>query len=215
MKIFLDTANIEEIKRFNDLGIIDGVTTNPTLIAKEGGDPKATVREICNIVCGPVSTEVLSTNWRGMIEEAQDMAKWAPNTVIKIPSIPDGLRATKVLSQEGLKVNMTLVFSASQALLASKVGATYVSPFIGRMDDISNEGMEVVSQILTILEHYPEFETQVIVSSVRHPVHVIQAAMMGAHVATIPPKVLDQMQGHPLTDKGVAQFLEDAKKFSK
>lgn len=211
MKIFIDTANIEAIKRANDLGIIDGVTTNPSLIAREGRDFQEVVREICELVDGPISAEVISENAEGMVEEARELSKIHLNIVIKIPMTGEGLKATRILSEQGIKTNVTLVFTATQALLAAKAGATYVSPFIGRLDDYSNTGMELVSEIARIFENYG-FETEIIVASVRHPVHVLEAALIGADIATIPPAVLDKMLLHPLTDIGIKRFLDDWKK---
>ena len=192
MKIFIDTANVEHIKEMNDLGIIDGVTTNPSLIAKEGRNFEQVVKEICQIVDGPISAEVISLNADGMVEEAKKLSKIHKNIVIKVPMTAEGLKATKRLTKLKIKTNVTLIFSSTQALLAAKAGATYVSPFVGRLDDISADGMELVEEIVTIYENY-DLDTQVIVASVRNPLHVIDAAMMGAHVATIPYSVLQQM----------------------
>jgi len=211
MKIFIDTANVEHIKEMNDLGIIDGVTTNPSLIAKEGRNFEQVVKEICQIVDGPISAEVISLNADGMVEEAKKLSKIHKNIVIKVPMTAEGLKATKRLTKLKIKTNVTLIFSSTQALLAAKAGATYVSPFVGRLDDISADGMELVEEIVTIYENY-DLDTQVIVASVRNPLHVIDAAMMGAHVATIPYSVLQQMIKHPLTDIGIQRFLEDWKK---
>jgi len=211
MKIFIDTANIEAIKKFSAMGIIDGVTTNPTLIAREGIKFNELINEIVHIVNGPVSVEAVSLDAEGMVREARQLSKIAPNVVVKIPMMPEGLKAVKTLSREGVKINMTLVFSANQALLAAKAGATYVSPFIGRLDDGGHVGMDVVREILGIFKNY-DFKTEVIVASIRHPIHVIEAAKAGAHVATIPPNVLEEMLKHPLTDVGLKRFLEDWKK---
>jgi len=211
LKFFIDTANIEEIKKAKDLGILDGVTTNPTLIAKEKRRFRDLIEEIAKITDKPVSVEVIATDSDGMIREARELAKIAPNFVIKIPMTEDGLKAVKVLSREGVKTNMTLIFSANQALLAAKAGATYVSPFIGRLDDISHEGMQLVRDIIQIFKNYG-FDTQVIVASIRHPLHVIEAAKIGAHVATIPPETISKMIGHPLTEIGLKRFLDDWKR---
>ncbi len=215
MKIFIDTANIEQIKEANSWGVIDGVTTNPTLIAREKRSFKELVREICAVVDGPISTEVISENSDGMIEEARELAKIHKNIVIKIPMTKEGLKATKLLTKEGIKVNVTLVFSANQALMAAKAGATYVSPFIGRLDDIGHVGMDLVREIVAIFDSYADLKTQVIVASIRHPLHVIDAAIVGAHVATIPYNVLEKMLKHSLTDIGIQRFLDDWKKVSK
>lgn len=214
MKIFLDTANIDEIRDAASLGVVDGVTTNPSLIAKEGRDFEEVIREICAIVDGPISAEVISTEAKGMVAEARELAKIHPNVTIKIPMIAEGLKATKILSAEGIKTNVTLVFSASQALLAAKAGATFVSPFVGRLDDVSHEGMDIIAQIVQIYDNYG-YETEIIVASVRHPLHAVVAAQMGAHVATIPPKILMQMIKHPLTDVGLKNFLADWEKVPK
>ena len=210
MKIFIDTANIEEIKRYNDIGIVDGVTTNPTLIAREGRDFKTVIKEIVEIVDGPISAEVISLDAKGMIKEARELAKIHSNIVIKIPMTAEGLKAVKTLSKEGIKTNVTLVFSSNQALLAAKAGATYVSVFVGRLDDQGHEGMMVVEETMAILESY-DYTTELIVASVRHPIHMIQAATMGAHIATAPPKVLKLMLSHPKTDLGIESFLADWK----
>ncbi|MBI5117376.1 fructose-6-phosphate aldolase [Candidatus Poribacteria bacterium] len=216
MKIFVDTANVKAIKEAMALGIVDGVTTNPTLVAKEGDNPEKIVKEICAVVEGrPVNAEVLSLKCDEMVKEARGIAKWAKNIVIKIPMMKEGLKTVKILADEGIKSNVTLIFSPTQAILAAKAGASYVSPFVGRLDDISTDGMELISQIMSIYNNYPTMETEVIVASIRHPLHVIQAGLMGADVLTIPPKVLEMMEKHPLTDAGIAAFLEDAKKFKK
>ncbi|MEK6815528.1 MAG: fructose-6-phosphate aldolase [Nitrospirota bacterium] len=214
MKIFLDTANIDEIRDAASLGVVDGVTTNPSLIAKEGRDFEEVIREICAIVDGPISAEVISTEAKGMVAEARKLTKIHPNVTIKIPMIAEGLKATKILAAEGIKTNVTLVFSASQALLAAKAGATFVSPFVGRLDDVSHEGMDIIAQIVQIYDNYG-YETEIIVASVRHPLHAVVAAQMGAHVATIPPKILMQMIKHPLTDVGLKNFLADWEKVPK
>ena len=211
MKIFLDTGNVDEIREAAALGVLDGVTTNPTLIAKEGKPFKPTVLEICKIVGGPVSVEVVGTEAGAMCREGQDFASWNEHVVVKLPTTREGVKACKCLSGQGIKINMTLCFSPSQALLVAKAGASYVSPFVGRLDDISHDGMELVRQIVQIYKNY-DFKTQVLAASLRHPLHVVQAALAGAHVGTLPYKVLDSMFNHPLTDKGLAQFLKDWEK---
>jgi transaldolase len=214
MKIFLDTANVENIKEANSWGIIDGVTTNPTLIAKEGRDFKEVVSEICNIVDGPINAEVVSMKSEEMVPEAQDLAKLHKNIVIKVPLIPEGLKTIKILNELDIKTNATLIFSANQALLAAKAGATFVSPFIGRLDDIGHIGMDIVRDTMIIYENY-EFDTEVIVASVRNPIHVIDAAITGAHIATVPWPILQKMVKHSLTDVGIKRFLEDWEKVPK
>ena len=211
MKIFLDTGNVDEIREAAALGVLDGVTTNPTLIAKEGKPFKPTVLEICKIVGGPVSVEVVGTEAGAMCREGQDFASWNEHVVVKLPTTREGVKACKCLSGQGIKINMTLCFSPSQALLVAKAGASYVSPFVGRLDDISHDGMELVRQIVQIYKNY-DFKTQVLAASLRHPLHVVEAALAGAHVGTLPYKVLDSMFNHPLTDKGLAQFLKDWEK---
>ncbi|MGD8385772.1 MAG: fructose-6-phosphate aldolase [Desulfobacteraceae bacterium] len=211
MKFFIDTANIEEIQKANDLGLLDGVTTNPSLVAKEGRDFRELIQEICDIVDGPVSAEVVSTETAGMIEEARSLAEIAENIVVKIPLIAEGLKAVKVLAGEGIHTNVTLCFSPIQALMAAKAGASYISPFVGRLDDLSQEGMELVEQIVTIYENYG-YDTEIIVASVRNPLHVLDAALMGADIATIPYKVMEQLIKHPMTDIGLEKFLADWKK---
>ncbi len=213
MKIFIDTANIEEIKAANEWGIIDGVTTNPTLVAKEGKDFKSMVNQILSIVDGPISVEVISTDSEGMVKEALVMSKWSKNIVIKIPMIPEGLKAVKILTEKGIKTNVTLIFSVNQALLAAKAGATYVSPFIGRLDDIGHDGMQIIRDLVQIykIKEY-NIKTEIIVASVRHPLHVVESAKIGAHVATIPYNVIEKMFKHPLTDIGLEKFLKDWKK---
>lgn len=211
MKIFLDTANVEHIREAASWGIVDGVTTNPSLIAREGREFREVVEEICGIVDGPISAEVISTDADGMVKEARELAKIHKNIVIKIPMTVEGLKAVKKLSSEGIKTNVTLVFSANQALLAMKAGATYVSPFVGRLDDIGHSGMEIVAQILDIRDNYG-FRTEVIVASIRHPVHVLEAALMGADIATVPFSVLQKMVKHPKTDEGIERFLKDWEK---
>ncbi|MFN3739541.1 MAG: fructose-6-phosphate aldolase [Thermodesulfovibrionales bacterium] len=208
MKFFIDTANIEEIKKANSLGVIDGVTTNPSLIAKEKREPIGLLKEICSIVNGPVSAEAVSTKAEDIVNEARGLAKIASNIVVKVPMTEEGLRAVRQLSSEGIKTNVTLIFSPSQALLAAKAGATYVSPFVGRLDDISHTGMDLVADIMTIYENYL-FETEVIVASIRNPLHVVEAAKIGAHIATIPFGVITQLLKHPLTDIGLERFLKD------
>lgn len=216
MQIFLDTANIDQIRQAARLGIISGVTTNPSLLAKETtSDYESVTKKICSIISGPVSVEVLSEDADAMIKEARVKAKWAPNVNIKIPISPAGLEATSILSKEAIKINMTLCFSANQALLGALAGATYVSIFIGRLDDVGQDGMQVVKDTITILDNYPELDTEVIAASIRHPMHVTYAAMAGAEVATVPYAVLMQMIQHPLTDIGIKRFLADWKSVSK
>lgn len=214
MKFFIDTANIDEIRKAWALGVIDGVTTNPSLISKEGKDPVALLREICDVVEGPVSAEAVSMTADEMVREAEILAKIHKNIVIKIPMVAEGLKAVKKLSGMGIKTNVTLIFSPSQALLAAKAGASYVSPFVGRLDDISHVGMDIVREIMEIYENYM-FETEVIVASVRNPLHVVEAARIGAHVATIPYSVIIQLTKHPLTDIGIQKFLKDWEKVPK
>ncbi|MDI6790888.1 MAG: fructose-6-phosphate aldolase [Thermodesulfobacteriota bacterium] len=211
MKFFIDTANLDEIRQANDMGLIDGVTTNPSLIARENKPFKKLLTEICKIVKGPVSAEVVSLEAKEMVREAKDLAKIADNIVIKAPMTTEGIKATRMLSEAGIKTNVTLIFSPVQALLAAKAGATYVSPFVGRLDDISQVGMDVVGDIISIYDNYA-FDTEVIVASIRHPGHVLEAALMGADVATIPFKVIAQLAKHPLTDIGIEKFLADWKK---
>jgi transaldolase len=214
MKFFIDTANVKEIREAAGLGVVDGVTTNPSLIAKEGRDFKQVIAEICSIVDGPISAEAVSLEADKMVAEGTDLAKIHKNIVVKLPMTKDGLKATKILAEKGIRVNMTLVFSPMQALLAAKVGAAYVSPFVGRLDDISHYGMDLVRQIIAIYENYG-YAAEVIVASVRNPVHVVDAAMAGAHIATIPFSVIDQLAKHPLTDIGIEKFLADWKKLEK
>ncbi|HIQ32079.1 MAG TPA: fructose-6-phosphate aldolase [Methanothermococcus okinawensis] len=214
MKFFLDTADVERIREYAQLGIVDGVTTNPTLIAKEGRDFQEVVKEICEIVEGPVSAEVTALDTEGMVREARELSKLADNIVVKIPMTKEGIRAVNILSKEGVKTNVTLVFSANQALIAAKAGATYVSPFVGRLDDNGQIGMELVREVVTIFKNY-QIETEIIVASIRHPRHVIEAAKLGAHVATIPPQVLEKMFHHPLTDKGIDIFMKDWENYLK
>jgi len=208
MKLFLDTAHLEDIKRVAAMGLLDGVTTNPTLISREEGKFKDILYNICEVVKGPVNAEVVSLQADEMIAEGRELAKLHENIVVKIPMTPDGLVATKTLSSEGIPVNVTLIFSPSQALLAAKAGAAYVSPFLGRLDDISHVGMELVQQIIAIYDNYG-FSTEVLAASLRHPMHVVEAALAGADIATLPPKVFDQLFKHPLTDIGIERFLAD------
>lgn len=212
MKIFIDTANLNEISKAKALGLVDGVTTNPTLLAKEGKDTETLIRKISEEVRGPVNVEVTGATSQAMVIEAREMATWGDEIVIKIPINPEGLKTVKILSSEGIRTNVTLLFSASQAILAAKAGATFVCPFLGRLDDISFNGLELIRQIRGIYDNYDEIQTQIVVASVRHPIHVIEAGLLGAEIVTIPPAILEQMAKHPLTDKGIAQFLEDAKK---
>lgn len=214
MKIFIDTANVEEIKRVAEWGILDGVTTNPSLIAKEGRDLKEVIEEICSIVDGPISAEVMSLESKKMVEEARELVKLHKNVVIKIPMCEEGLKAVAILAKEGIKTNVTLIFSAQQALLAAKAGASFVSPFLGRLDDIGNEGITIISDIADIFDIYG-IETEIISASVRHPIHVLECAKAGSDIATIPYKVLVQMLKHPLTDIGIEKFIEDYNKSQK
>ncbi|KUO51242.1 MAG: fructose-6-phosphate aldolase [Desulfitibacter sp. BRH_c19] len=214
MKIFIDTANIEEIKEANDLGVISGVTTNPSLIAKEGRNFEEVVNEICQIVDGPISAEVISMQADGMIQEARKLVKIHTNIVIKIPMCAEGLKAVKVISNEGIKTNVTLIFSANQALLAARAGATYVSPFVGRLDDISHNGMEIISEIARIFAQHG-LSTEIIAASIRNPIHAKDAALLGADIATIPYKIILQMIKHPLTDIGIKKFLDDWSKMDR
>lgn len=214
MRIFLDTANIDEIRQGVEWGIVDGVTTNPTLIAKEGAEFEKRIKEICELVQGPVSAEVISLKWEEMVEEARRLSAIDEYVVVKIPMTPDGIRAVKVLSAEGIKTNVTLVFSANQALLAAKAGATYVSPFIGRIDDNGNDGLRLLEEIMQIYSNYG-FEIEVIAASIRHPMHVVEAAMIGVDIATIPFDVLKKMFIHPLTDVGIKRFLQDWEDYKK
>ncbi|MCP2238886.1 fructose-6-phosphate aldolase [Thermoanaerobacterium thermosaccharolyticum] len=208
MKFLIDTANVDEIREANELGVICGVTTNPSLIAKEGRDFIEVVKEITTIVDGPISAEVVSEDHDGMVKEALELAKIHKNIVIKIPMTAEGLKAVKILTEKGVKTNVTLIFSATQALLAARAGATYVSPFVGRLDDISTDGLQLVSDIVQIFDIYG-IETEVIAASIRHPMHVLEAAKVGAHIATVPYKVIMQMIKHPLTDIGIERFLKD------
>lgn len=214
MKFFIDTANIDEIKEANAMGMVDGVTTNPSLIAKEGREFKEIITEICEIVDGPISAEVISLEEAGMVAEARDLAKIHENIVVKIPMTIDGLKAVRTLSSEGIKTNVTLIFSTLQALMAAKAGASYVSPFVGRLDDLSQDGLVLVDQIVTIFDNY-DYETEVIVASVRNPLHVLDSALMGADIATIPFNVLAKLAAHPMTDKGIKVFMADWEKSQK
>lgn len=214
MKFFIDTANINEIKEASKMGMVDGVTTNPSLIAKEGRDFEEVIKEICEIVDGPISAEVISTDAEGMVKEARHLAGIHDNIVVKVPMTVDGLKATRTLTGEGIKTNVTLVFSPLQALMAAKAGATYVSPFVGRLDDLAHEGLLLVEQIVEIYSNYG-YDTEIIVASVRNPLHVLDAAMMGADIATIPFNLLGKLAAHPLTDKGIKSFLDDWNKMKK
>ena len=214
MKFFIDTANIEQIKSAMAMGVLDGVTTNPSLAAKETAPYHEILSDICKIVPGPVSAEVLATDYEGMVGEAQELAKIADNIVVKIPTVLEGLKAIKTLSSQGVKINATLVFTASQALLVAKAGAAYVSPFIGRLDDISRDGMGLISDIVTIYRNY-SFDTEVLVASVRHPMHVVEAALIGADIITMPYGVIEKLIKHPLTDIGLEKFIADYKKAHK
>ncbi len=214
MKLFLDTANLAQIKKLNQMGIVDGVTTNPSLVSKEPGDFEDIVKAICREVKGDVSAEVVTTDFDGMVAEAKHLSKLAPNVVVKIPIMPEGLRATKAVSAMGIRVNMTLVFSANQGLLAAKAGASFISPFIGRLDDVGQRGMEVVEDLVKIRDNY-KLRAEVLVGSIRHPQHVLEAAKVGADIATMPPEVMEKMIQHPLTDVGLKKFLEDWEKAKK
>lgn len=215
MRIFLDTANMEQIEQAARLGVISGITTNPSLVSKEGiADYKSAIKEICAIIPGPVSAEVIAEKAGDMIKQGRDIAGWSPNVVIKIPSTVDGIEATSILSKENIRVNLTLVFSLNQALLGALAGAAYVSPFVGRLDDVGHDGMELVKDIVEVFENY-QFSTQVIAASIRHPLHCVAAAKAGAHIATVPYSVLMQMIRHPLTDVGVVRFLEDWKRVAR
>jgi len=213
MKFFIDTANIDQIKEAASYGLLDGVTTNPSLVSKEGRNFKELLVEICKIVDGPISAEVVSTDYEGMMKEARELRKIHKNIVIKIPLIKEGLKAVKSLTEEDIKTNVTLCFSPSQALLAAKAGATYISPFVGRLDDISHDGMALIQQIVQIYNNY-DYKTEVLVASIRHPLHLVDAALMGAHVATMPFDVIEKLFKHPLTDIGLEKFLSDWKKLN-
>jgi transaldolase len=212
VKIFIDTANLNEIRKAKALGLVDGVTTNPTLLSKEGEQSETLIKKISKEVKGPVNVEVTGITHDEIVKEAKVLATWGEEIVIKIPINPEGLKAVKSLSAEGIHTNVTLLFSAPQAILAAKAGATYICPFLGRLDDIGFDGLELIRQIRGIYDNYDEIETKIIVASVRNPIHVIEAGLIGAEIVTIPPAIIDQMVKHPLTDKGIAQFLEDAKK---
>jgi transaldolase len=214
MEFFVDTADVEQIKRLNDMGLVDGVTTNPTLIRKAGKDHEKTIREISSFIKGPISVETLSENAEGMVKEAKEYMKWGKNIVIKVVMTPEGMKAVRELSEMKIKTNVTLIFSPLQALIAAKAGATYVSPFVGRLDDIGHEGMELISQIRQIFDNY-EFKTKILAASLRHPTHVMQSALIGADVATVPPETLLKLFNHPLTESGIKAFLEDAKAWKK
>lgn len=212
MKFFVDTADIAEIRDLAATGLLDGVTTNPSLVMKAGKPFIPLIEEICSIVSGPVSAEVAATDFDTMMKEGLKLAKIAPNVAVKVPLTPAGLKVCKTLSDQGTMVNVTLCFSAAQALLAAKAGASFISPFVGRLDDIGTDGLALIAEIMQIYESYADFETEVLVASVRHPMHIVEAAKMGAHVATCPPNVIRQLYNHPLTDKGLAAFVEDWKK---
>lgn len=215
MQFFIDTANLDEIRAAMDMGLVDGVTTNPSLMSKEASDWREIAAQICRLVPGPVSLEVIALDAEGMVREARDLVQYGPNVVVKVPMTGEGLKAVRILKSMDIETNVTLVFSAAQALLAAKAGAAYVSPFLGRLDDVGQDGMELVQQILTIYANYG-FSTRIIAASVRHPLHVLDAALAGAHIATVPFKILTQLLNHPLTDKGIAAFLKDwAKKEGK
>lgn len=214
MKFFLDTANVEQIKRINALGLCDGVTTNPSLVAKEGRPFKEVIQEICSIVDGPVSAEVIGLTTEEMVEEAREISKWADNIVVKIPMTKEGLEAIHTLSKEGIKTNCTLIFSVNQGLLAAKAGATYISPFIGRIDDMGEDGMELVYNLRIVLDTFG-FDTEIIAASIRHPGHVEASALAGSDIATIPGTLFDKLWSHPLTDKGIADFMKDWEGFTK
>ena len=208
MKIFLDSASIESIRKYNDMGILDGVTTNPSLLSKENGDPRKIMNEIVRIIQGPVSLEVIGTDYEVIMEEAHRLKKYGQNVVVKVPMIPAGLRAVKSLKQDGIPTNVTLVFSSNQAILAAKAGASYISPFIGRLDDNGHDGINIIREIKQIFSNY-KFEAEILVASVRHPLHVIEAGKCGADIVTVPPEILDKMLTHPLTDKGLSSFIAD------
>lgn len=214
MKIFLDTANVETIRMYNEMGLVDGITTNPSLLSKEGGDPQKVMETIVDMIKGDVSLEVVSTEYEGMLEEGRRLRKFGDNVVVKCPMTPDGLRACKTLTAEGIPVNITLVFSSNQAILAAKSGAKYLSPFIGRLDDIGQDGISLVKEIHDILKNY-DFKTQILVASIRHPIHVVQAGKIGADVVTMPPAILGKMLKHKLTDIGLKNFLADWEKLKK
>lgn len=212
MKFFVDTGDINDIRDLASTGLLDGVTTNPTLIAKSGKQFLPLIKEICEVVSGPVSAEVAATDYETMIQEGKKLAGIAENVCVKVPLTPAGLKVCKELSDEGTMVNVTLCFSAAQAILAAKAGASFISPFVGRLDDVGQDGMQLISDIVTIYGNYPEWSTEVLVASVRHPMHIVDAALMGAHVVTCPPDVIKKLYSHPLTDKGLAAFVDDWKK---
>ncbi|MEM6957010.1 MAG: fructose-6-phosphate aldolase [Myxococcota bacterium] len=214
MKIFIDSGDIEAIRETAAMGVVDGVTTNPSLIAKEGRTLKDVISDILEIVDGPISAEVIATDYEGIVAEGRDLAKMHKNIVVKVPLIAEGIKAVKTFTAEGIKTNVTLCFSTSQALLAAKAGATYISPFVGRLDDVGQDGMDLVAQIVQVYDNY-DLPTQVLAASIRHPTHFLQAALIGAHVATVPPKVVHQLLKHPLTDRGLEKFLADAAKTAK
>jgi transaldolase len=214
MKIFLDTASVELIRKYNDMGLVDGVTTNPSLLSKEKGNPAEIMREIVKMISGPVSLEVVGTSYAEMVEEAHRLKEYGRNVIVKIPMISEGLRAVRHLKQEGIETNVTLIFSANQAVLAAKAGASYVSPFIGRLDDAGQDGMGLIRELVQIFANY-KFDTNVLVASIRHPLHVVEAGKIGAQVVTLPPDILGKMMLHPLTDKGLAAFLSDWEKVKK
>lgn len=212
MKFFIDTADIDEIRDLASTGLLDGVTTNPSLVMKTGKDFIPLIEEICGVVYGPVSAEVAATDFETMLKEGQKLAKIAKNIAVKVPLTPDGLKVCKILSDAGTMVNVTLCFSAAQAILAAKAGATFISPFVGRIDDIAQDGMHLIAEIVAIYENYSDFDTEVLVASIRNPIHITESAKMGAHVVTCPPDVIRKLYNHPLTDKGLAAFVEDWKK---
>ena len=212
MKFFVDTADVSEIKSLAATGLLDGVTTNPSLIAKSGRNFLEVIAEICAIVKGPVSAEVAATDYDTMVKEGLKLSKIAPNVTVKVPLTPDGLKACKHFREKDIMVNVTLCFSPAQAILAAKAGASFISPFVGRLDDVGQDGMQLIADICQIYAQYPQFDTEVLVASIRHPMHVVESAKMGAHVATMPPSVIKQLFAHPLTDKGLAQFVDDWKK---
>ncbi len=212
MKFFVDTANTDDIRDLEATGLLDGVTTNPSLVAKTGKDFIPLIEEICDLVSGPVSAEVAATDYETMIQEGRKLSKIANNIAVKVPLTPAGLKVCKELSDDGVMVNVTLCFSPAQAILAAKAGATFISPFVGRLDDLSQDGMELINDIVSIYDNYPEFETEVLVASIRHPMHIVESARLGAHVVTCPPDVIRKLYNHPLTDKGLAAFVEDWKK---
>lgn len=212
MKFFVDTADINDIRDLAATGLLDGVTTNPSLVAKSGKKFIPLIEEICGVVSGPVSAEVAATDYETMLKEGQKLAKIAKNIAVKVPLTPAGLKVCKALSDAGTMVNVTLCFSAAQAILAAKAGATFISPFVGRLEDVATDGMELIADIVSIYDNYPKFETEVLVASIRHPMHIVESAKMGAHVVTCPPDVIRKLYSHPLTDKGLAAFVEDWKK---